>query len=67
VGSDDSLGGERGTRKLAEAYATRGGLTNVTVTVYEGARHEVYNETNRDLVIADLVEWLRRLTPSQTT
>jgi alpha-beta hydrolase superfamily lysophospholipase len=59
VGSDDSLGGERGTRKLAESYRSRGGLTDITVRVYEGARHEVFNETNRDEVISDLLDWLR--------
>jgi alpha-beta hydrolase superfamily lysophospholipase len=30
--------------------------------VYEGARHEVYNETNRAEVIGDLVAWLDRVT-----
>jgi alpha-beta hydrolase superfamily lysophospholipase len=59
VGSDDSLGGERGTTKLADAYRRRGGLSDVTVKVYDGARHEVFNETNRDEVIDDLTSWLR--------
>ena len=26
--------------------------------LYEGARHELFNETNRDEVFSDLVEWL---------
>jgi alpha-beta hydrolase superfamily lysophospholipase len=26
--------------------------------VWPGARHEVFNETNRSEVIADLVDWL---------
>jgi alpha-beta hydrolase superfamily lysophospholipase len=43
---------------LAAAYRGRGGLTDVTVDIYEGARHEVYNETNRVEVIADLTNWL---------
>ena len=34
------------------------GLTDVTLTVYEGARHEIFNETNRDEVTADVVSWL---------
>lgn len=59
VGSDDSLGGERGTNTLADSYRRRGGLSDVTVKVYEGARHEVFNETNRDEVIEDLIGWLR--------
>ncbi|KQS09094.1 lysophospholipase [Curtobacterium sp. Leaf183] len=60
VGSDDSLGGPRSVERLARAYRGRGGLSDVTVQVYEGARHEVYNETNRDEVVADLVAWLGR-------
>lgn len=66
VGSDDSLGGERGTRKLAERYRTPGGLTDVTVKVYEGARHEVFNETNKEVVLADLTAWLLRLSEAPT-
>ena len=30
----------------------------VTLRVYEGGRHEMLNETNRDEVIADLLAWL---------
>jgi alpha-beta hydrolase superfamily lysophospholipase len=58
IGSDDPLGGPKSVQLLAQAYQERGGLTDVTVEIYEGARHEVYNETNRDEVIADLVAWL---------
>ncbi|MFJ3385968.1 MULTISPECIES: alpha/beta fold hydrolase [unclassified Curtobacterium] len=61
VGSDDTLGGPRSVERLARAYRGRGGLSDVTVRVYEGARHEVYNETNRDEVVADLVGWLGRV------
>ena len=35
---------------------------DVTVHLYEGARHEVLNEINRDEVIGDLVAWFRRVT-----
>jgi alpha-beta hydrolase superfamily lysophospholipase len=58
IGSEDPLGGPKSVQLLAEAYQSRGGLTDVTVDIYEGARHEVYNETNRAEVIADLVTWL---------
>ena len=58
VGSDDSLGGERGVRRLERAYRERAQLEDITVKVYPQARHEVFNETNRDDVVADLVEWL---------
>lgn len=63
VGSDDSLGGERGVRRLEKAYRERAGMTDVTVMVYPDARHEVFNEINRDEVIADLVDWLDRRLP----
>ena len=58
VGGDDPVGGERSAGKLAEAYRRRSGLTDVRVIVYPGARHEVFNETNRHEVLADLVSWL---------
>jgi alpha-beta hydrolase superfamily lysophospholipase len=58
VGSDDTLGGTRSVHRLARAYRERSGLADVTVRVYEGARHEVYNETNRNEVIGDLVTWM---------
>jgi alpha-beta hydrolase superfamily lysophospholipase len=58
VGSDDTLGGGRSVERLARAYRERSGLRDVTVRVYDGARHEVFNETNRDEVIGDLVDWI---------
>jgi alpha-beta hydrolase superfamily lysophospholipase len=58
IGSEDSLGGEKSVEKLAAAYVTRSGLTDVEAIVYPGARHEVFNETNRDEVVSDLIEWL---------
>lgn len=58
VGEDDPLGGEASARKLERAYRDRSGLTDVTTIVYPGARHEVFNETNRAEVIADLTAWL---------
>jgi alpha-beta hydrolase superfamily lysophospholipase len=62
VGSDDTLGGPRSIERLAQAYRRRGRLSDVTVQVYEGARHEIYNETNRTEVIGDMVAWLDRVT-----
>lgn len=57
-GSDDSMAGPKSLRRLGEAYRSRGGLTDVTVTVYPGARHEILNEINREKVLDDLVAWL---------
>lgn len=56
-GSDDPVGGEAGGARLAEAYR-RAGLADVTLRTYAGGRHEVFNETNRDEVTADLLVWL---------
>jgi alpha-beta hydrolase superfamily lysophospholipase len=56
-GSDDTMGGPKSLRRLADAYR-RKGHTDVTVTVYPGARHEIYNEINRAKVLDDLVAWL---------
>jgi alpha-beta hydrolase superfamily lysophospholipase len=58
VGGDDTLGGRRSAERLARAYRERAGITDVTATIYDGARHEIYNETNRDEVIADLIDWI---------
>ncbi|WP_084075306.1 alpha/beta fold hydrolase [Demequina sp. NBRC 110052] len=58
VGDDDPLGGAESAHHLAHDYEDRSGLTDVTVKVYEGARHELVNETNQDEVIGDLIAWL---------
>ena len=58
IGSDDPLGGEKSIELLAGAYAKRSGLTDVKAIVYPDSRHEVFNELNKDEVIADLLEWL---------
>ena len=34
------------------------GLDDIVVKQYPGGRHEMFNETNRDEVIADLLQWL---------
>lgn len=64
-GAEDPLGGARGMTKLAEAYRVRSGLDDVTLQIYPGARHEIYNETNRDEIIADLVAWLQAHFPDR--
>lgn len=66
VGDDDPLGGAASARKLERAYRSRAGLSDVTTIVYPGARHEVYNETNRAEVVADLLAWLDAHLPART-
>ena len=65
IGEEDPLGGERSVRHLAESYIKRGGLTRVEVVVYAGARHEVFHETNRADVCADLLHWLGQHLPQR--
>lgn len=64
IGSEDPLGGPRSVELLARAYRHRGGLSDVDVKIYEGGRHEMFNEINRAEVIADLVAWLDAKLPA---
>lgn len=57
IGEEDPLGGPRSVELLARAYRARG-VSDVEVKIYAGGRHEMFNEINRDEVIADLVAWL---------
>ena len=34
------------------------GVSDVTLKLYEGARHELFNETNRMEVFADMLAWI---------
>ena len=43
------------------ADALRGaGLRQVTLKTYPEARHELFNESNRDAVTQDLIDWLEQ-------
>jgi alpha-beta hydrolase superfamily lysophospholipase len=59
-GGDDPVGGDAGGHALADRYRDAG-LTDVELRVYDGARHELFNETNRDEVTNDLLRWLDRV------
>lgn len=57
AGSDDPVGDRgKGPEELVRRYRDAG-LTDVTLRLYAGARHEVLNEINRQEVIDDLVGW----------
>jgi alpha-beta hydrolase superfamily lysophospholipase len=59
-GAADPAGDQgKGPKRLAAQYA-RAGLERVTTRLYASARHELFNETNRDQVTQDLIEWLDR-------
>jgi alpha-beta hydrolase superfamily lysophospholipase len=61
--SDPVTGPVKGLQKLSDAYQSAG-LRDVTWKLYEGARHELLNETNRDDVTADFLAWLDRVVAS---
>jgi alpha-beta hydrolase superfamily lysophospholipase len=63
VGEQDPVNGALALlNPLVERYSNH--LEDVMVHVYPGARHEVFNETNREEVIADLLVWLDRVIPA---
>lgn len=64
VGAEDPVNGQLAlAHALVERYRAAG-LTDVMFQAYEGARHEVFNETNRAEVEADLMAWLDRVVPA---
>ena len=61
AGTRDPVGEDgRGVERLLRVYQ-EAGLSRVTHRLYDGARHELVNETNRDEVTLDLIAWLDRL------
>ncbi len=61
AGDRDPVGGEKG--QLVELVAQRyrdAGIGDVSVRLYEDARHELLNETNRDEVTSDFLAWASR-------
>jgi alpha-beta hydrolase superfamily lysophospholipase len=51
---------------LIEAVGQRyrdAGIADVTVRLFRGARHEIFNETNRDEVTGVVIDWLDDHTP----
>lgn len=56
-GACDPVSDGKRLNDLAQALR-RSGNPSVELKIYPGARHELLNETNRDAVTADLVQWL---------
>jgi alpha-beta hydrolase superfamily lysophospholipase len=61
-GDADPLAGGGALVELVGSRYRDAGVEDVTVILYPGARHEIFNETNRDEVTADLLAWLDRVT-----
>lgn len=57
-GTDDPVGGfGKGVRRVCNRYRSAG-LCNVQMKLYEGDRHEILNETDREQVFEDLLNWI---------
>jgi len=53
-GSEDRLVPPKASRKLYEAISS----ADKTLKIYEGLRHEIFNEVEKEKVLSDVVEWL---------
>ena len=58
VGEADPIGGEYSNKALVDAYRKNSGTQDIELIVYHDARHEIYNELNKDEIIADLIAWI---------
>ncbi|WP_110113091.1 alpha/beta hydrolase [Bacillus sp. CGMCC 1.16541] len=57
-GSDDPVSEYgKGIVHLSNTYQSIG-VENITYKLYEGGRHEMLNERNRDEVIEDIMKWI---------
>ncbi len=57
-GSMDPVGDYSKGVKEVYRMLKKTGHKNVTMKIYEGARHEILNEINREEVYADIIEWI---------
>jgi alpha-beta hydrolase superfamily lysophospholipase len=58
VGQADPIGGEYSNKALVKAYRKNAGINDIELFVYHDARHEIYNELNKDQIIQDLIDWI---------
>lgn len=58
-GDKDPVGGN--TKGVLKAFKSlkKAGIEDVTYHFYEGARHELLNETNREEVTKDIIKWIQ--------
>jgi alpha-beta hydrolase superfamily lysophospholipase len=58
VGEADPIGGEYSNKALVEAYRKKAGIQDIELFVYHDARHEIYNELNKEEILQDLIKWI---------
>ncbi len=60
AGSEDPVGDYgRGVQEVYECYR-KAGIKNLAIKLYEGDRHEIFNEEDRQEVFEDVMDWLQR-------
>lgn len=57
-GDDDPVSDMGKGIKSLEKLILKSGVEDLTVKIYEGGRHEMFNEINRDEVLNDLLKWI---------
>ncbi|MFD0710747.1 alpha/beta hydrolase [Paenibacillus sp. GCM10027626] len=59
AGKEDPVGGfGKMVEKSYHAYLTAG-MQNVSIKLYDGMRHEILNEIDREQVYADIIGWMK--------
>jgi alpha-beta hydrolase superfamily lysophospholipase len=60
-GTDDPVGEKsKGVKRLLNTYEKHD-FKNITSKFYPSARHELFNETNRDEVTVDFIKWIKSI------
>lgn len=59
-GAEDPVGDYGLGVQAAYASMEAVGMTELSLKLYEGGRHELFNETNRESVMQDVWQWLER-------
>ena len=57
-GESDPVGGRGAGVRTTAQELEQAGITDVTLKLYPGGRHEMFNETEREQVWADVIRWL---------
>jgi len=65
AGDADPINGALELLKLLEQRWRDGGVTSIETAYYQGGRHEMLNEINRDEVTADIISWMDRVVGPQ--
>ena len=60
VGSDDPVSNKAALAKKLYNFYTQLGIDGTEIKIYEGARHEILNETNRAEVYADMLAFIEK-------